>query len=91
MPYEWEDWALAALVGIEPREVRQVLDARRRWPRRATSDSGIAVLTVWGRTAAGRPLIVAVYHLSGHTWRIIGAREMTGKELIEFSNREETR
>jgi hypothetical protein len=90
VPYEWDDWALAALFGIEPYEVRQVLEAKRRWPRRATSASGVAVLTVWSRTETGRPLIVAVYHLTGLTWKIIGARDMTDKELSEFSRWEET-
>jgi hypothetical protein len=82
---------LAALVGIELYEVRQALDARRRWPRRAGSATGIAVLTIWSRTAAGRPLIVAVHHVTGFTWKIIGACDMTDKELIEFSQWEETR
>jgi hypothetical protein len=91
VPYEWDDWALAALVGVVPYEVGQALEARRRWLRRATSATGIPVLTVWGRTVAGRPLIVAVYHATGFTWKIIGAREMTDKELIEFSQWEETR
>ena len=91
MPYEWDDWALAALVGIEPYEVWQALEAKRRWPRRASSAGGVAVLTVWGRTVAGRPLIVAAYLVTGLTWKIIGAREMTDKELIEFSRWEETR
>ena len=90
MPYEWEEWALAALVGIEPYEVRQVLEATRRWPRRATSATGVPVLAIWGRTRTGRALIVAVYHLTGFTWKIIGARDMTEKELIEFSQWEET-
>ncbi|MBU2662641.1 hypothetical protein KOI35_03900 [Actinoplanes bogorensis] len=91
MPYEWEDWALAALLGMEPYEVRQVLGARRRWPRRAVSDTGVAVLSVWARTAAGRPLIVAVHHTAGLTWKIIGARAMTDVELLEFTRWEETR
>ncbi|MCU7726611.1 hypothetical protein ODJ79_23005 [Actinoplanes sp. KI2] len=91
MPYEWEDWALAALIGIESYEVRQVLEAKRRWPRRAISANRVPVLTVWGRTAAGRPLIVAVYHVAELTWRIIGAREMSDAELTEFSRWEETR
>lgn len=91
MPYEWEDWALAALADVELSEVRQTLEAKRRWPRPATSATGIAVLTVWGRTAVGRPLVVAVYHVTGVTWRIIGARDMTDDELIEFSRWEETR
>ncbi|WP_089294946.1 hypothetical protein [Actinoplanes regularis] len=91
MPYEWEDWALAALAGIEAYEVRQTLEARRRWPRRAMSATGIAVLTVWGRTSTGRPLVVAVYQATDFTWKIIGARDMNDDELIEFSRWEETR
>jgi hypothetical protein len=90
MPYEWEEWALAALLGIEPSEVWQVLEAKRRWPRRARSATGVPVLTVWGRTQHDRPLIVAVYHVDGFTWKIIGARDMTGGELVEFSRWEET-
>jgi hypothetical protein len=91
VPYEWDDWALAALAGIEPYEVRQALEAKQRWPRRATSATGISVVSVWGRTVAGRPLIVAVYHVAGFIWKIIGARDMTDKELIEFGQWEETR
>jgi hypothetical protein len=91
VPYEWDEWALAALFGIEPYEVRQVLGAKRHWPRRATSATGVAVLTIWGRTATARPLIVAVYHQTGFTWKIIGARDMTDTELSEFSRWEEKR
>ncbi|MEV4343069.1 hypothetical protein AB0J83_01120 [Actinoplanes sp. NPDC049596] len=91
MPYEWEDWALAALLGIEAYEVRQALDARGRWPRRAVSATGVPVLTVWSRTASGRPLIVAVYQTTGFTWKIIGARGMTDEELTEFSGWEKAR
>ena len=91
MPFEWEEWALQALAGIEPHEVRQALDAGRRWPRPAASSSGLRVLTVWSRTAAGRPLVVAVLHISGITWRIIGARDMTEKELAEFTDWEDAR
>jgi hypothetical protein len=48
------------------------------------------VLTVWGRTFAGRPLIVAVRHVDGLTWKILGAREMTPDNLAEFEHWEET-
>jgi hypothetical protein len=51
----------------------------------------VPVLTIWSRTRAGGPLIVAVYHVSGFTWKIIGARDMTDKELVEFTRWEETR
>ena len=63
----------------------------RRWPRPAVDPAGLRVLTVWGRTLAGRGLIVAVYHSSGHIWKIIGAREMRTDELAEFAKWEERR
>ena len=91
MPYEWDEWAINALAGIEPYEVRQVLEADRRWPRPAVNPAGLRVLTVWGRTLAGRGLIVAVYHSSGHIWKIIGAREMRTDELAEFAKWKERR
>lgn len=82
---------MRALVGIEPYEVRQVLEAKYRWPRLGADPAGSRVLTLWGRTRAGRALIVAVYQVGGFTWKIIGAREMTGEELAEFVRWEETR
>lgn len=89
MPYEWDEWAINALTGIEPYEVRQVLEAGRRWPRPGVDPAGLRVLTIWARTRAGRALIVAVYHSSGQTWKIIGAREMRADELAEFAKWEE--
>jgi hypothetical protein len=92
VPYEWEDWALLGLVGIEPHEVRQVLESRHRWPRTATdAKTGLQVLTIWGRTMTGRAMIVAVYHVGGLTWKIIGSRDMTPAELDELTRWEETR
>jgi hypothetical protein len=81
--FEWPDWALAHLIGIEPYEVRQVLENRQRWPRRA-SDGNVVVLSIWGRTAAGRPLIVATRLRDQWTWLVIGAREMRAGELGAF-------
>jgi hypothetical protein len=66
----------AALIGIEPYEVRQALEAKRRWPRRATSVA-VPVLTILGPDPGGPTLIVAVYHVSGFTWKIIGARRFS--------------
>ncbi|HET8658693.1 MAG TPA: hypothetical protein VFM55_06810 [Micromonosporaceae bacterium] len=91
MPYEWEGWALRALVGIEPYEVRQALEAKHRWPRPGHGPSGAQVLTIWGRTWVGRALVVAVYHVSGFTWKIVGARDMTDAEQVEFGRWEDTR
>jgi hypothetical protein len=34
-------------------------------------------------------LIVAVYHSSGHTWKILGARDMSTDELAEYAKWEE--
>ncbi|WP_280266068.1 hypothetical protein [Nocardia wallacei] len=88
MGFEWPDWALAHLIGIETSEVRQILESRRRWPRLA-HDGNVAVLTLWARTDAGRPLIVAARRQDSWTWLIIGAREMRGDELTVFEQWEQ--
>ena len=90
MPYSWAPWSLSGLKGIEPYEVLQVLDATRRWPRQAHGPDGVRVLTVWARTAAGRPLIVAVRRTGAWDWLILGARDMHVRERIEFVRWEET-
>jgi hypothetical protein len=76
------------------RAVRGPSCARRqgvRWPRPGTDPlTGLPVVTIWGRTLAGRSLIVGVYHVGGFTWKIIDAREMTANELAEFAWWEET-
>jgi hypothetical protein len=81
--YEWLPVALRALRGITRYEVLQALGARRRRPVPARA-AGVTVLTVWARTAAGRPLIVVVRPAGGFDWQILGAREMTEKQLMEF-------
>ena len=89
MGYEWLAAALAGLRGVEPYEVLQVLSAARRMPLAAES-AGLRFLTISARTAAGRPLIVAVRLLGGHDQQIIGAREMTEQELVRFEAWEAT-
>jgi hypothetical protein len=77
--------ALDSLAGITPAEVSEVLAARRRWPRLATDPgTGITVLTIWGRSQAGRPLIVAVREIGELEWQIVGARPVQLGELPEF-------
>jgi hypothetical protein len=73
--------ALKSLRGVEPYEVMQALGARRRWPRRAEGPYGHVAMTIWARTDAGRPLIVAVRQLSGWDWQIVGARDLRPDEL----------
>lgn len=86
MGYTWVPALLAMLTGIEPYEVRQVLgDPRPRWPRRALGAGNIAVMTVWGRTRSGRPLIVVLRATDiSHDWLIIGASEMTPEQVQQF-------
>lgn len=81
--YDWLPEALAALLGVEPYEVTQVLAARRRLPLAATS-GGVRFIAVMGRTHAGRPLVVAVRKVGEFDQQIIGAREMTPAELKRF-------
>jgi hypothetical protein len=82
--YNWPEWALLSLIGIDPREVLQVLTGARRWPRRARGPGGLAVLTVWGRTDARRPLIVAVRRTEDWQWDILGAVDMNDTQVAEF-------
>ncbi|MGV9410643.1 hypothetical protein ACWDOP_12070 [Nocardia sp. NPDC003693] len=83
MGFDWADWALAHLIGIDPQEVRQVLAAARRWPRTA-HDGHVEVLSIWGRAASGRPLIIVTRQTDQWTWMIVGAREMHDDELKAF-------
>ena len=84
--YEWTALTLAGLRGIAPQEVMQALGAGRRWPRKAVSPDGIRALTVWSRSALGRPLIVVLRHLEDLDWLIVGARDMSPAEQAEFAD-----
>ncbi|WP_433212058.1 hypothetical protein ACQP00_51730 [Dactylosporangium sp. CS-047395] len=83
MPYRWWPATLAALNGIEPAEALQALNADRRLPRSGVA-LGLPVLSVWARTAAGRPLIVVLRHEGGLEWLIVGALDMTPAQRAEF-------
>lgn len=80
--YEWLPAGLRDLRGIEPYEVMQVLNSKIRRPVTAYGPDGHEVLTIWGRTVAGRGLIVAIRPLPQTRWnsQIIGARAMTEAE-----------
>ncbi|MCM6772447.1 hypothetical protein NDR87_00810 [Nocardia sp. CDC159] len=88
MGFEWPDWALAHLIGVEPHEVREVLGMARRWPRPA-DDGNVTVLSIWARSAGGRALIVVTRQVDQWTWLIVGAREMRAQELTEFEKWEQ--
>jgi hypothetical protein len=82
--YVWAAIVVAKLAGIEPYEVMQALTGARRLPRLARGPGGIPVLTIWGRSRAGRRLIVAIRQLDDFDWQILGAREMTASEAAEY-------
>lgn len=78
--------------GIAEHEVRQVLDTEARWPRLGLDGTApVGTLALWGRTPSGRALMVAVYHVGGFDWKIIGARDLTAEETAELTRWEETR
>jgi hypothetical protein len=90
--FEWLDEALDRLRGIQPYEVLQGLSSTRRWPRAGHLDAlGLAVLIVWCRTNAGRPLIVVTRPVRGWDYQILGAREMTADEVKQFEKWEADR
>jgi hypothetical protein len=69
------------------REVMEVLCSSARWPRPATTKEGLPVLTVWGRTEQGRPLVVLLRQLrsSRDRWEILMAAPMGPRQLEEFT------
>lgn len=83
--YLWLEITLAQLRGIEPYEVLQALSGRR-YPVPGHSPEGVRVLTIWARTTAGRPLVVALRKVpdSQRDWWIVGAREMSESERALF-------
>lgn len=82
--YEWLPGVMAVLRGVEPYEVMQALMARQRWPRPVIGPGGVALVTVWARTRAGRPLIIVIRRSAGFDWWIVGSREMNAAEAAEY-------
>lgn len=69
-----------------------LLHAPHRWPRPATGDYGIRVLTVWLRLGDGTPLIVRIQQLDRpFQWIVLGARPMAADEAAEYQRWENTR
>lgn len=93
MVFTWAGGALEWLArqGIQPYEVLQVLRSGKRWPRQGHSPAG-TVSTVWGRTVAGRALLVALWPDQGSLdSHITAARELTTGEEAELRRWEATR
>ncbi|MBO0869009.1 MAG: hypothetical protein J2P15_10615, partial [Micromonosporaceae bacterium] len=64
----------------------------RRWPRVAITPGGMRVLTIWGRTRAGKAILVLVRPIKGRpldAW-IVNVRPLNDLELDEFERWEES-
>jgi hypothetical protein len=85
MPYELPPWAESKLRGVTREEVDQVLTARRRWPRPSTGGP-VRVTLIAGRTATGRPVMVAVREVVPFRSLIVAAGELTGADLAAFED-----
>ncbi|MDT5034733.1 MAG: hypothetical protein QOC94_4904 [Actinoplanes sp.] len=91
--FRWASGVLDWLAerGIEPYEVQQILQYGKRWPRRGNTAQG-AVLTIWGRTLAGRALLVVLWPEQGSLDNYItGARELAAGEEAELQRWEASR
>lgn len=94
MVYEWSAGTLEWLAehGIEPYEVMQALLTGPRWPRPAVTAEGLAVPSIWGRTDAGRYLVVILRRdAKPYDWWIVLGRDMTTAEVAEFEQWEADR
>ncbi|AYF78986.1 hypothetical protein D7D52_12900 [Nocardia yunnanensis] len=65
----------------------EVLYSSRRWPRPARTAQGLPVLTVWGRTDEGRPLVVMLRQVPAPAtrWEILMAVPMGPHQLTEYN------
>ena len=77
---------LAALKGIEPYEVIQALTASRRLPVAGRAGrGGVPVVGIFGRTWAGRLLVVVVRLVpDSFDQEIAAVRDATSEELVMF-------
>jgi uncharacterized DUF497 family protein len=88
VPYEWLTAAFADIAkhGIQEYEVLQVLGSQRRLVKPMRHSSGLQVLAIYGRTGAGRLLVVFVRRIGRFDSAIIGAREVPAAEREEFES-----
>ncbi|MEC3958106.1 hypothetical protein VMT65_34075 [Nocardia sp. CDC153] len=89
MEYVWSPTAKQFLERFQVLswEVMEVLYSSRRWPRPARTDQGLPVLTVWGRSDEGRPLVVMLRQLPAPStrWEILMAVPMGPHQLTEYN------
>lgn len=79
----WVPEGIRSLRGVTQDEADEALASERRWPRPAHG-YGIPVLTIWARTASGRPLVVVIRRIGPLAQEIVGAWSMSSTELSEF-------
>ncbi|WP_433635605.1 hypothetical protein [Nocardia sp. CA-120079] len=87
--YEWgpASRTLISLYDVQTWEVMEVLYGSRRWPRPATTSEGLPVITVWGRTDEGRPLVIVLRRPRSNSdrWQIMIAAPMGPQQLDEYT------
>ena len=69
---------------VDEEEVEEVVYDSRTRVQRTTDSFGFRRYLFWGRTAAGRHLLVVLDHLGGGTFRPVTARNMTPGEKRRF-------
>lgn len=91
MGFEWSYWSLgrAYAAGVQEYEVEQAM--RGAWPRPATVDIGLMVLVFWGRTEAGRGLLIVTRQVGQWDREYIDVRELTSAEDAELAQWEKGR
>ncbi|WP_169334921.1 hypothetical protein [Nocardia takedensis] len=62
----------------------EVLYSPQRWPRPARTPEGLPVLTVWGRTEQGRPVVVLLRQPAQGAWEIVMAAPMRPHQVHEY-------
>jgi hypothetical protein len=83
--YRWIPAVLAALKGIEPYEVIQALTAFRRLPVAGRAGHSVPVVGIFGRTWAGRLLLIVVRLVPDSLDQEIAAvRDATSEEVAMF-------
>ncbi len=68
--------------GVSFEEVRETCLSADRYVRRTRE----GLYAFFGRAAAGRYLFVVMVDLGGGTWKVVTAREMTGREKRLYTN-----
>lgn len=78
----WSDESEAHIAkhNVTPSEVEEVVNARPQWERPGAEESTL----IYGRTEAGRHLLVVLVESADGRWYVATARDLTTTELRTF-------